>query len=165
MAYNNVESSSNEPWIYFSWLSATGVPSFNAYDHGPWINLRRYGTTSPLAYNLRLVTAPVYIFWSENDLIVTPKDVAWLTANLGNVKGSFRVADPLFNHFDYVLGMNVNQVLNYPILRLMPPPWSSSMHCLEELFMEIDFNSRECWISFKQIPTVQYKLLITVVNF
>ena len=37
------------------------------------IQVVRYGTETPLKYDLKKVTAPVYIFWGANDLTVTPK--------------------------------------------------------------------------------------------
>lgn len=46
---------------------------FNAYDYGEKENLKRYGTEKPLAYDLKLVTAPVYIFWSRKDRYATEK--------------------------------------------------------------------------------------------
>ncbi len=45
--------------------------SFPHFDHGPAGNLKRYGTTDPPEYNLTTVTAPVYIFYAENDPFVS----------------------------------------------------------------------------------------------
>lgn len=98
--------------------------SFNGYDYGSGLNLRLYGSIEPKAYNLSLVTAPVHLFWSQGDLIVTPKDTAWLASQLGNLAGSHRIADLNFTHLDFALGSNVNEVVNLPILDLMPPPWN-----------------------------------------
>lgn len=42
------------------------------FDHGTEINLKRYGQESPPPYNLNLVTAPVYLFWGQNDQLATP---------------------------------------------------------------------------------------------
>lgn len=46
---------------------------FVAFDRGAFQNLRHYGKLVPPAYNLSLVTAPVYLFWGENDLFATPQ--------------------------------------------------------------------------------------------
>ena len=43
------------------------------YDFGRSGNLRRYGQVHPPEYDLALVTAPVYIYYGENDLISTPE--------------------------------------------------------------------------------------------
>ena len=103
-------------------IATAGVPSFNAYDYGPGRNLRLYGTLTPMAYDLRQVTAPVYLFYSRGDLIVAIEDVKWLESNLGNVRGSYCVADANFTHFDFFVGSNINEMVNGPILGLMPAP-------------------------------------------
>jgi hypothetical protein len=36
-------------------------------------NFQRYGQATPPPYNLSLVTAPVYLFWGQNDLLTTPE--------------------------------------------------------------------------------------------
>lgn len=46
---------------------------FNAFDYGLEENLKLYGTEEPLKYNLKLVTAPVFILWSTADQIGTEK--------------------------------------------------------------------------------------------
>ncbi len=46
---------------------------FNAYDYGAKGNMDQYGTETPLSYDLKLVTAPVYILWSRKDKFATEK--------------------------------------------------------------------------------------------
>ena len=41
------------------------------FDHGTIGNLKQYGTTYPSEYNLTMVTAPVYLFYSDNDPFVS----------------------------------------------------------------------------------------------
>lgn len=77
----------------------------------------------PKAYDLRRVTAPVVIFWGQNDLLATEEDVDWLASNLGNCRASIRVPDPKFNHFDFLLGRNAYHVLYSHIIRLLPRPY------------------------------------------
>lgn len=98
-----------------------GFETFQAYDYGEEENLERYGSSKPPTYDLSAVTVPVYIFYSTGDLITTPEDTLWLEQQLPNVKMSYLIADPKFNHFDYVLGKNVNEMVNIPILTNMPP--------------------------------------------
>ena len=43
------------------------------YNYGAKENLRRYGQREPWIYDLKRVTAPVYIYYGDNDLISTPK--------------------------------------------------------------------------------------------
>lgn len=47
--------------------------SFRAFDYGSQGNLRQYGTLRPPSYDLSRVTAPVYIFWSQTDVLATPE--------------------------------------------------------------------------------------------
>lgn len=42
---------------------------FQWLDFGPAKNLKNYGTIEPPDYDLSLVTAPVYIYYSTNDLL------------------------------------------------------------------------------------------------
>lgn len=106
--------------------------------------MRRYGTPHTMSYDLHSVTAPVYIFWSPNDDYATEpvrqmipyksvsrikssfvlcgfKDIKWLAERLGNLKECIMVSDPTYGHFDFITADNVNSVINYPVMKLMPP--------------------------------------------
>ncbi|KAK4026337.1 hypothetical protein OUZ56_015343 [Daphnia magna] len=93
---------------------------FQAYDYGWKGNLMRYGSTKPLKYDLRKVTAPVYVFSGGNDRIVTPLDVDWLLTQLGNLKASTRIGN--YNHFDFLWGTDVKDRLYDQVIALLPPP-------------------------------------------
>ena len=54
-------------------LPCVAGQTFNPYDHGARENLNRYGSTKPVPYNLSLVTAPVHVFWGDNDALTTPE--------------------------------------------------------------------------------------------
>jgi len=47
------------------------VDDFLAFDYGREENLKRYGSTKPLRYDLSKVTVPVYLFWSGSDDLVS----------------------------------------------------------------------------------------------
>lgn len=47
--------------------------TFIKYDYGPQGNLEHYGQLTPPTYDLSRVTAPVYLFWGDNDLLTTPE--------------------------------------------------------------------------------------------
>jgi len=53
------------------WLFIDG--SLNKFDYGRRENQKRYGSPLPPAYDLSLVTAPVYLFWAGNDKVATSK--------------------------------------------------------------------------------------------
>lgn len=46
-----------------------------AYDYGPEENLKRYGSVIPYHYDLKKVTVPVYIFYSDKEDKFVPKGV------------------------------------------------------------------------------------------
>lgn len=42
-------------------------------DWGPKLNMIEYGQATPPPYNLTTVTAPVILFWGDNDWLASPK--------------------------------------------------------------------------------------------
>lgn len=88
------------------------------FDFGLTKNLLKYGSFSPPDYNLKAVTAPVFLHYSDNDWMAAVKDVDELASKLGNVVGKFRVSDPKFNHLDYLWATDgdtllYNRVISY----------------------------------------------------
>jgi len=57
----------------FDIVSLTGRETFQYYDYGRSENLQRYGQEEPWLYDLSRVTAPVYLYYGNNDLISTPE--------------------------------------------------------------------------------------------
>ena len=53
---------------WFQWVISGKLTKF---DEGPVWNLRKYGQTEPEAYEIKNLDTNVYIFWGENDWIVT----------------------------------------------------------------------------------------------
>ncbi|XP_046452950.1 lipase 3-like isoform X1 [Daphnia pulex] len=96
----------------------TGKEIFQHYDFGKKGNLELYGTPEPAVYDLSKVTAPVYLYYGLNDLISTREDSEWAASQLGNVKGLFQIDDDLFNHWDFLWSINVNELLYNHILPL-----------------------------------------------
>ena len=47
--------------------------TFQPYSYGWLENLRKYGRITPPPYDLSKVTAPVYIYYGPNDLLVGPE--------------------------------------------------------------------------------------------
>jgi len=66
-------------------------------DWGEKVNLIEYGQTTPPPYNLTTVTAPVILFWGENDWLATPKvcflvcEKSWLPTLSETVQFSERI--------------------------------------------------------------------------
>ncbi len=63
----------------FSFQGETFIP----YSYGWLQNLQVYGRITPPPYDLSKVTAPVYIFYGPNDLLVGP-EVGHLQAAIQN---------------------------------------------------------------------------------
>ena len=53
-------------------VNQTGV-RFQRMDWGAKTNMEEYGQPTPPPYNLTKVTAPVVLFWGENDWLAAPK--------------------------------------------------------------------------------------------
>lgn len=49
-------------------------------DWGPDINMEEYGTKYPPPYNLTTVSAPVVLFWGDNDWLASPKVTITITS-------------------------------------------------------------------------------------
>lgn len=84
---------------------------FCQYDHGSMGNQMRYGQRDPPEYNLGNVTAPVYLYYSNNDWLVSRKDVKKLKKTLPNIKFKYLIPLPSWNHIDFLWARNVKTVL------------------------------------------------------
>ncbi|ODM88618.1 Lipase member N [Orchesella cincta] len=96
--------------------------SFRYYDRGTVENLRRrYGQAEPPSYNLTAITAPVYIFWGEQDALITPPDIQRLASKLSpaTLRGVYRVNDDTFNHYDFVVARDANVLVYKPLIELI----------------------------------------------
>jgi lysosomal acid lipase/cholesteryl ester hydrolase len=85
--------------------------TFNHYDHGPIKNLQLYGIPTPPEFDLSLVSAPVYLYRSLGDNISHELDVALLWNALGNPVEDNIMADPTFDHTDFVWGTQAKSLL------------------------------------------------------
>lgn len=78
---------------------------FRRYDYGPEGNTIQYGQKEPPEYVLETITAPVYLYYSKNDIVNSEKDVLFLFKKLQNAK-KFLIDDPNFNHMDFLFAIN-----------------------------------------------------------
>jgi len=51
------------------------------------------------------------------------QDIKWLEDNLENFRGSFETKE-LFKHFKFVQGGKVRELVNDPVVELLPPAFS-----------------------------------------
>ncbi|KAK3917683.1 Lipase 1 [Frankliniella fusca] len=81
-----------------------------------------YGTGDPNPgpeYNISAITAPVALYYSQNDYFVHPPDVDRLAAKLPHLFHKFKVPDATFNHFDFLLGRDGKHLLYTEVLAMM----------------------------------------------
>ncbi|KAJ3658403.1 hypothetical protein Zmor_010142 [Zophobas morio] len=92
---------------------------FRRYDYGMVGNLQKYGSIWAPDYDLKKITAPVYIHYSNNDWLSGKTDVDRLYSGLANVQGKFLVAEDSFNHLDYVFGIRARELVYNKVISLM----------------------------------------------
>ncbi|KAK9503556.1 hypothetical protein O3M35_010089 [Rhynocoris fuscipes] len=89
---------------------------FSFFDYGMSENLRRYNSTKPPMYPLERVTAPIAMYWGENDVFLDQKGIDKLVSRLPNVIKVHKVEDPMYNHMDFLWGLNTNDLVNYKLI-------------------------------------------------
>lgn len=93
--------------------------TFTKYNYGFFGNLKRYGQSSPPAYDLSKVKVPssnTIVFYGGGDALSDPTDMAFLLSLLPN-KGTYPVTLlPSYAHLDFILGINANQLVYKPII-------------------------------------------------
>lgn len=80
---------------------------FRQFDLGAVKNLLAYKSPSPPDYKLSPITAPVHLYYAANDWLASVKDVQILAGKLPNVVYNQLVPHPTFNHFDFLWGIQV----------------------------------------------------------
>lgn len=108
---------STEQMVHYGQLMRSD--RFGQYDHGWLANWREYGSLRPPVYDLRKVWAPVVLHYSLNDWLADPRDVQRLQRELGNVQAAVVVADALYNHFDFVWGMDARRLVYEGVVQVM----------------------------------------------
>jgi len=92
-----------------------GSEKFRHFDYGTSTNMDIYGSEEPPSYDLGKVSAPVALYFGDNDWLANRKDVLRTISELPNIVDIYEVPYTNFNHMDFLYGMDVGTVL-YPEL-------------------------------------------------
>ena len=68
--------------------------------------MARWNSTYPPAYKYEGITAPVALFWGQNDWLVVPEDEAVLAEKLPNWVLNQRVEEDAYTHTDFMWGVH-----------------------------------------------------------
>lgn len=71
----------------------------------------------PPEYDLKNVTVPVALFWSEQDSLASAKDTQWMISELPNVVLSRRV--DTYKHLDFVWATDANQLIYNDLAQIL----------------------------------------------
>lgn len=91
---------------------------FRQYDYGPDLNLLHYRQLTPPEYHLENVSAPIVVYYAENDYIVPVQDMIKLLKRLRNLKAIYKMPPKHWNHFDFICGLGVRQFIFDNILQI-----------------------------------------------
>ncbi|CAG9795477.1 unnamed protein product [Diatraea saccharalis] len=83
---------------------------FRMYDFGAELNKKVYGETQPPKYDMTAVTAPVALYYSEDDWLSHPKDVQRLKEDLPNVTEEYKIPQEYFTHMDFQFSNQAHDV-------------------------------------------------------
>jgi len=100
---------------------AQGVTSgkFSKYNFGPEKNLEIYGTEIPPEYDWSKITAPIALYWGENDWMGAKNDTYRIMQSLPNLRSFHRVNHDKFNHLDFITARDIRPLLNDPAINFM----------------------------------------------
>lgn len=93
--------------------------SFQKYDYGEAKNREVYGSRKPPKYAVEKITAPIALFFSDNDWLCDVEDIKILKRKLPNVIDFYQVPFKKFNHADYLWAMDSKRLVYGRILELL----------------------------------------------
>ncbi|XP_047004696.1 lipase 3-like [Schistocerca americana] len=94
---------------------------FRQFDFGPTANRERYGSRVPPDYRLSAATAPVALYYGNNDCLAREQDVKKAYKELKNPIGLFRVDMDEWSHLDFIWGIHAKELVYEKIFEQMTP--------------------------------------------
>lgn len=100
---------------------AQGIRSgkFRHFDYGGLKNMAKYKQLEPPDYKLEQISVPVALFYGNNDLIVSKKDVTKLSEKLQNVIHSEELEWKSFSHLDFLIAKDVKEMINVKVMQIL----------------------------------------------
>jgi len=92
---------------------------FAHYDFGKEGNNERYGQDHPPEFSVEAMKVPVASYWSQNDWLAQPQDVLRYLTKLPNNYATYEVPFELWNHLDYLWGIDAKTLLYPEIMKNM----------------------------------------------
>lgn len=92
---------------------------FRQFDFGYFGNWINYNSAFPPKYNLAKVSSPGYFLYSRNDWLSSETDVLKLYKEIGNPAAKILIQDPMWNHLDYMWGIEAVPLVYNKIITLM----------------------------------------------
>lgn len=92
---------------------------FRFFDYGVVKNTLKYGSLTPPEYTLQAITAPVALYYGNNDWLAGVKDVQELAGKLGNLLLKYEIPFPKWNHLDFLWGISAKELVYDKVMEVM----------------------------------------------
>ncbi|CAD7082798.1 unnamed protein product [Hermetia illucens] len=92
---------------------------FRFFDYGLVKNTFKYGSLTPPEYTLQAITAPVALYYGNNDWLAGVKDVQELAGKLGNLLLKYEIPFPKWNHLDFLWGISAKELVYDKVMEVM----------------------------------------------
>ncbi|EDV49332.2 lipase 3 [Drosophila erecta] len=131
--------STRQPKHYFQ-LKDSG--RFQQYDFGFAMNYLIYRQSSPPDYHLERVSplSAIHIFYSDDDGSISPRDIQYLARKWPNAV-THHIKDKTWDHMDFLIANNVNEMVNYPIIKIIKSFEENNKHSRRNQKGEIMMNA------------------------
>ncbi|XP_022238775.1 gastric triacylglycerol lipase-like isoform X1 [Limulus polyphemus] len=89
------------------------------YNYGKIKNMELYNQTDPPEYLLEKITAPVALFWAQDDWLADVVDIALLQPRLKHLRKSYLVNYTMWSHLDFIWGIDAPKYVYKELLKVL----------------------------------------------